>query len=149
MKTVIQRVQYANVAVNGERLAQIGPGLLILVGFSDADDHSVVDQMAAKIIRLRIFDDPQGKMNLDLSAVGGAILSISQFTLYADCRHGNRPGFTKAGKWEHAEALYAYFNETLRRLGANVETGIFGAEMKVELLNDGPITILLDSEELK
>lgn len=122
---------------------------MILVGFSDADDEAVVDKMAAKIVHLRIFDDSQGKMNLALADVGGAILSISQFTLYADCRHGHRPGFTRAGKPAYATKLYDYFNEALRRLGVRVETGIFGEEMKVELLNDGPITILLDSEELK
>lgn len=148
MKTVIQRVQYAQVHIHGVTVGKIRQGFMILAGFSDADDAGVVERMAAKIVRLRIFDDAQGKMNLALPDVGGAILSISQFTLYADCRHGNRPGFTAAGKPEHAAKLYDDFNQALRRFGITVETGVFGEDMKVELLNDGPITIVLDSEDL-
>ena len=149
MKTVIQRVSEASVTIEGEVKGSIEQGYLILVGISDEDDETVVKKMADKIRKLRIFEDENGKMNLSIEQIGGAILSISQFTLYADCRKGNRPGFDKAGKPAHAEKLYLYFNQVLRDMGLTVEEGIFGAEMKVRLLNDGPVTILLDSQELK
>ncbi|MBR4163111.1 MAG: D-tyrosyl-tRNA(Tyr) deacylase [Solobacterium sp.] len=149
MKTVIQRVSEASVTIEGEVKGSIQQGYLILVGISDEDDETVVKKMADKIRKLRIFEDENGKMNLSIEQIGGAILSISQFTLYADCRKGNRPGFDKAGKPAHAEKLYLYFNQVLRDMGLTVEEGIFGAEMKVRLLNDGPVTILLDSQELK
>ena len=121
---------------------------MILVGISDSDDEAVVKKMAEKISKLRIFEDEAGKMNLSILQTGGSILSISQFTLYANCAKGNRPSFDGAGKPEHAKQMYLYFNECLRNLGIHTEEGIFAAEMKVELLNDGPVTILLDSEQM-
>ncbi|MCR4950779.1 MAG: D-tyrosyl-tRNA(Tyr) deacylase [Solobacterium sp.] len=148
MRTVIQRVSHASVTIDGEVHGKCGGGFLILVGISDSDDETVVMKIAQKIAKLRIFEDEAGKMNLSILQTGGSVLSISQFTLYADCRKGNRPGFDKAGKPEHAKRLYLYFNDCLRSLGIHTEEGIFGAEMKVELLNDGPVTICLDSETL-
>ncbi|MBQ9046532.1 MAG: D-tyrosyl-tRNA(Tyr) deacylase [Solobacterium sp.] len=148
MKLVIQRVTEASVTIDGEIHGQIGTGFLLLVGIQDRDDEQVMRKMAAKAAHMRIFEDSAGKMNLALDAVNGAILSISQFTLFADCHKGNRPSFANAGKPEHAEKMYLYFNECLRELGLRVEEGIFGADMKVRLLNDGPVTILLDSDEM-
>lgn len=148
MKTVIQRVTEASVTIDGEIHGQIDTGFMILVGIRDEDTEADVRKMADKISKLRIFEDDAGKMNLSLSQVNGAVLSISQFTLYADCKKGNRPSFDKAGKPEHAKKMYLYFNEYMRSLGFRVEEGIFGAEMKVRLLNDGPVTILLDTETL-
>lgn len=148
MKVVVQRVTEASVTIDGEVHGQIGHGFLLLVGVSDEDTEEVIKKVADKIAKLRIFEDENGKMNLALPAVNGEILSISQFTLFADCAKGNRPSFAKAGKPEHAKALYLYFNEYLRSLGLKVEEGIFAADMKVRLLNDGPVTILLDSNEL-
>ena len=149
MRTVIQRVTHAEVVIEGQTHGAIQKGFMILVGIEDNDDETIVRKVADKIARLRIFTDEEDKMNLNLSQVGGSILSISQFTLYADCHKGNRPSFSKAGKPDHAKKLYLYFNEYLRSLGFTVEEGIFGADMKVTLLNDGPVTILLDSDELK
>ena len=149
MRTVIQRVTHAEVVIEGQTHGAIQKGFMILVGIEDNDDETIVRKVADKISRLRIFTDEEDKMNLNLSQVGGSILSISQFTLYADCHKGNRPSFSKAGKPDHAKKLYLYFNEYLRSLGFTVEEGIFGADMKVTLLNDGPVTILLDSDELK
>lgn len=148
MRTVIQRVAHASVTIDGEVHGKCGQGFLILAGISDSDDENTVSKMAQKIAKLRIFEDDAGKMNLSIAQIGGSILSISQFTLYADCAKGNRPSFAKAGKPEHAKRLYLFFNECLRELGIHTEEGIFAAEMKVELLNDGPVTIWLDSEEL-
>lgn len=146
MKTVIQRVSEASVTIDGRVHGEIGRGFLVLLGVSDADDEMVAARMADKIARMRIFTDEDDKMNLSLEQVGGAVLSISQFTLFADCRKGNRPSFSDAGKPAHAEPLYRYFNECLRRHGLRVEEGVFGADMKVRLLNDGPVTIVLDSD---
>lgn len=148
MKFIIQRVQYARVAVNGEVVGSIDRGYLVLIGVSDADTKNIADKMVRKMVGLRIFRDDAGKTNLNLEAVGGSLLLISQFTLYADCHHGNRPSFIQAGKPELAQALYEYIASKCRETVPNVQTGIFGAEMKVELLNDGPFTIVLDSEEL-
>ena len=148
MRTVIQRVSYASVTIDGQVHGKIGKGYMILVGICDEDTEETVRKMAEKISKLRIFEDDAGKMNLSILQTGGAVLSISQFTLYAVCRKGNRPSFDKAGKPELAQRLYLYFNDVLRELGLHVEEGIFGAEMKVELLNDGPVTICLDSAEL-
>ena len=148
MKIVIQRVSEASVTIDGTVHGKIGKGFLLLVGVTDADNEQIARKMADKLSKLRIFEDEQGKMNLSLTQVGGEILSVSQFTLLADCRKGNRPSFTGAGSPEHAEKLYLYLNEYLRSLGFTVEEGIFGAEMKVRLLNDGPVTILLDSNQL-
>ncbi len=149
MKTVIQRVTEASVTIDGQIHGQINQGYMILVGISDTDDEETVRKIADKIVKLRIFEDENGKMNLSLGQVNGSILSISQFTLYASCRRGNRPDFDGAGKPEHAKKLYLYFNDYLRSLGIHTEEGIFGADMKVRLLNDGPVTIILDSEDLK
>lgn len=148
MRTVIQRVSEASVEVEGRICGKIGRGYLVLAGISDEDDEASVRKMADKIYKLRIFEDENGKMNLSLPQVGGAVLSISQFTLFADAAKGNRPSFSKAGKPEHARRLYLYFNDYLRSYGLTVEEGIFAADMKVRLLNDGPVTILLDSEDL-
>ena len=121
---------------------------MTLVGFCESDTKAIVDKMIDKMIGLRIFEDDQGKMNLSLADVQGAILSISQFTLYADCRKGRRPGFTEAAKPDIAISLYDYYNQKIQDLGIHVETGVFGADMKVSLLNDGPVTILLDSQDI-
>ncbi len=147
MRVVVQRVSEASVTIDGEVHGKINRGYLLLVGIQDSDNEEVVRKMADKIYRMRIFVDENDKMNLSLSQVGGEILSISQFTLYADCKKGNRPSFSLAGKPEHAKKMYLYFNEYMRSLGVKVDEGIFGADMKVRLLNDGPVTILLDSNE--
>ena len=148
MKTVIQRVKRASVEIDGRIHGSIERGHMILVGISDTDDAAIVEKMAQKIAKLRIFADENGKMNLNLEQINGKILSISQFTLYADCRKGNRPSFDGAGKPEHAEQMYLYFNACMRNEGYIVEEGIFGADMQVELLNDGPVTMILDSDEI-
>lgn len=148
MRTVIQRVSEASVTIDGSVRGAIGRGYMILVGIADSDDEAVINKMADKIARLRIFEDENGKMNLNLEQVSGAILSISQFTLYADCHKGNRPSFSKAGRPDHAKKMYLYFNDVMRRYGFDVQEGIFGADMKVRLLNDGPVTIVLDSDTL-
>lgn len=146
MKTVIQRVSEASVTIDGSVHGAIGTGYMILVGITHEDTEKEVMRMADKIEKLRIFTDADDKMNLSLKQVDGAILSISQFTLYADCRKGNRPSF--GYKVERAEELYLFFNEYMRKKGIQVEEGIFGADMKVRLLNDGPVTIVLDSADL-
>lgn len=148
MRTVIQRVSEASVTIDGSVHGAIGRGYMILVGIADSDDEAVINKMADKIARLRIFEDENGKMNLNLEQVSGAILSISQFTLYADCHKGNRPSFSKAGRPDHAKKMYLYFNDVMRRYGFDVQEGVFGADMKVRLLNDGPVTIVLDSDTL-
>ena len=121
---------------------------MVLVGFAGDDTTAIIDKMIDKLINLRIFEDEQGKMNRSLMDVNGSILSISQFTLYADCKRGRRPGFTDAARPEIAIPLYDYFNQELKEKGIHVETGIFGADMKVSLLNDGPVTIILDSQDI-
>lgn len=150
MKFVIQRVSEASVEVEGKTIGRIGTGFLVLIGVCDKDDEAACEKMVKKMLGLRIFADAEGKTNLNIDAVGGGVLLVSQFTLYADCRHGNRPSFTDAGSPEHAEKLYDYICSLCReRLGdARVATGSFGAEMKVSLVNDGPFTIVLDSEQL-
>lgn len=148
MRFVIQRVAHASVSVDGSVRGKIQKGFLVLIGISGADTEETADRMIKKMLGLRIFEDENGKTNLDLRAVNGELLLISQFTLYADCRRGNRPGFTRAGKPEEAKALYEYIIRKCREEFQTVEQGVFGADMKVELLNDGPFTILLDSEEL-
>ena len=127
MRTVIQRVSEASVTIDGSVHGAIGRGYMILVGIADSDDEAVINKMADKIARLRIFEDENGKMNLNLEQVSGAILSISQFTLYADCHKGNRPSFSKAGRPDHAKKMYLYFNDVMRRYGFDVQEGIFGA----------------------
>lgn len=148
MKIVIQRVKESSVTIDGKIKGSIQKGYMTLVGFCESDTKAIVDKMIDKMIGLRIFEDDQGKMNLSLADVQGAILSISQFTLYADCRKGRRPGFTEAAKPDIAISLYDYYNQKIQDLGIHVETGVFGADMKVSLLNDGPVTILLDSQDI-
>ena len=146
MKLVIQRVSCASVTVRGEVIGHIGQGFLVLVGVGQKDTKEDADRLARKMIGLRIFSDENGKINKSLKDVDGQLLLVSQFTLYADCRHGNRPGFTDAADPGLAEELYEYLIDICRREIPVVEQGEFGAEMKVELVNDGPFTILLDSE---
>ena len=148
MRFLIQRVNEAKVEVDGETVGSIGKGFLVLIGISGTDDTAVADKMIKKLTGLRIFEDENGKTNLDLKAVGGQLLLISQFTLYADCRRGNRPSFTDAGAPDKADQLYHYIIEGCRREIAVVEEGRFGAEMKVSLVNDGPFTVFLDSAEI-
>lgn len=150
MRIVVQRCLRAEVRIDGRIVGQIGQGFMLLVGITENDTKAEAELLAKKIAQLRVFEDPEGKMNLAIRDVGGAILSISQFTLYADCRKGNRPSFIRAARPEQASPLYDYFNETLRETyGLTVETGRFGADMKVDFINDGPVTILLDTDELK
>ena len=148
MRFVIQRVKEANVVVDNKVIGKICHGLLVFVGVSDADDTKIADKMIDKLVKLRIFDDAEGKTNLSISDVGGEFLIISQFTLYADCRKGNRPSFTSAGKPDLANELYEYIISQIKGKGFKAEHGEFGADMKVSLLNDGPFTILLDSDEI-
>ena len=148
MKFVIQRVSHASVTVDGEVIGKIGRGYMVLIGVCDADDETVADKRVDKMIKLRINEDAEGKTNLSLADVDGGLLLISQFTLYANCKKGNRPSFIEAGSPEHANALYEYIIARCKEQVPVVEKGSFGAEMKVELVNDGPFTILLDSEKL-
>ncbi len=148
MRFVVQRVTHASVTVDGNVIGKIGQGFMVLIGVSDEDTKETADKMVKKLLGLRIFEDENGKTNLDLHTVGGSLLLISQFTLYADCRHGNRPSFIKAGKPDMANEMYEYIIAKCREQVETVETGEFGADMKVELLNDGPFTILLDSDQL-
>ena len=149
MKVVIQRVTEASVTVDTETVGAIGPGLLLLVGIAPGDTDAVMQAVAAKITNLRIFEDAEGRMNLSLLETGGAILAVSQFTLFADCRKGRRPSFTSAAPPEQASRLFSRFVEILREQVARVETGVFQAMMEVRLNNWGPVTILLDSRELR
>lgn len=149
MRFVIQRVTHASVTVDGQRVGAIGKGLLVLVGVSNEDNQAIADKMVKKLLGLRIFEDSQGKTNLDIHTVKGEMLLISQFTLYADCKKGNRPSFINAGAPDMANNLYEYIMEKCNeQLDMPVQRGIFGADMKVELLNDGPFTIILDSQEI-
>ena len=148
MRFVIQRVTNADVKVEGQTIGEIGKGFMVLIGVSDEDTKETADKMVKKLLGLRIFEDENGKTNLDIHTVGGSLLLISQFTLYADCKHGNRPSFIKAGKPDMANEMYEYIIAKCREQVETVETGEFGADMKVELLNDGPFTILLDSDQL-
>lgn len=148
MRFVIQRVTQADVTIDGNIYSEIGKGFLVLIGVSDEDTEAVADKMIKKLIGLRIFEDADVKTNLALKDVDGSLLLVSQFTLYADCRKGNRPSFVKAGAPAHAEALYQYVIESCKKEVPVVKTGVFGADMKVSLQNDGPFTIVLDSKEL-
>ena len=148
MRFLIQRVNRASVTVDGRKVGEIGKGLLVFVGISHTDTVEIADKMTKKLTGLRIFEDENGKTNLNLKTVGGELLVISQFTLYADCCKGNRPSFTNAGDPEKANTLYRYIIDLCRSEVDRVEEGSFGAEMKVELVNNGPFTILLDSEEI-
>ena len=149
MRVVLQRVKHASVHVDGQETGSIGQGFLILLGVSDTDDESIADKMADKICKLRIFEDENGKTNRSLQDVDGEILVVSQFTLYADCRKGNRPSFTGAARPETAIPLYEAFIARCRESGLPVETGEFGADMKVELLNDGPVTLWMDTKDMR
>lgn len=148
MKFVIQRVTHADVVVDGNELGRIGKGFMVLIGVSKEDDRAIADKMVDKMIKLRIFEDENGKTNLSLGDVGGELLLISQFTLYANCKKGNRPSFIDAGAPYEANALYEYIIERCKERVNVVERGEFGANMKVSLLNDGPFTIVLDSSEI-
>ena len=148
MRFVIQRVKHASVTVGGEVVGKIGRGYMVLIGACDADDETIADKMVDKMIKLRINRDAEGKTNLSLADVDGELLLVSQFTLYANCKKGNRPSFVDAGSPDHANALYEYIIEKCRERVPVVQTGSFGEEMAVELLNDGPFTIILDSDKL-
>ena len=148
MKAVLQRVTRAAVTVDGQTVGQIGKGFLILLGVSNEDTEETARKLADKICRLRIFEDENGKTNLSLADVGGELLVVSQFTLYADCKKGNRPSFIKAGAPDHANRIYEDFMECCKDHADKVEHGIFGADMKIDLVNDGPFTLALDSGEL-
>lgn len=148
MRLVIQRVQNAEVRVEEKVIGKIGRGFLVLVGISQTDTEEISDKMLKKLLGLRIFEDADGKTNLDIHAVSGEILFVSQFTLYADCRKGNRPSFIHAGSPDKANALYEYMIQEAGKQIPDVQHGQFGADMKVSLLNDGPFTIVLDSAEI-
>lgn len=149
MKFVIQRVTSADVKVDGKVIGAIDKGFMVLIGISNEDTRDTADKMIEKMLKLRIFEDAEGKTNLSLSDVGGSILLISQFTLYADCKKGNRPSFINAGKPDMANELYEYIISKCKTYdGLKVERGQFGADMKVSLVNDGPFTIVLDSSEI-
>jgi len=148
MKFVVQRVNEASVAVDGKVIGQINKGFLVLIGVSDDDTKEIADKMVKKLLGLRIFDDENDKINLSLTDVGGELLLISQFTLYANCKKGYRPSFTDAGAPDMANEMYEYIIDKCRSENYHVETGEFGADMKVSLLNDGPFTIILDSKEI-
>lgn len=148
MRFVIQRVSESEVTVDGEVLGKIGKGFVVLIGVSDTDTKEIADKMIRKMLALRIFEDEQGKTNLSLDTVDGELLLISQFTLYANCRKGNRPSFIEAGAPEAAEEMYEYIIGKCREQVKVVERGRFGADMKVHLVNDGPFTIILDSAAL-
>lgn len=148
MRFVIQRVTEASVTIDGEISGKIGKGYLVLIGVADTDTKEIADKMIRKMIGLRIFEDEQGKTNLSLADVDGGLLLVSQFTLYANCKRGNRPSFIEAGKPDMANEMYEYIIEKCRESVDEVQTGEFGADMKVQLLNDGPFTILLYSDQL-
>ena len=148
MRFVVQRVTHASVTVDGQVIGKIGNGFMVLIGVADTDTREIADKMVKKLLGLRIFEDENGKTNLDIHTVGGDLLLISQFTLYANCRHGNRPSFIEAGKPDMANEMYEYIIAKCKEQVSVVEKGEFGADMKVELLNDGPFTILLDSDQL-
>ena len=148
MRFVIQRVTSADVKVDGETVGAIGKGFMVLIGVADSDTREIADKMVKKLVGLRIFEDEQGKTNLSLDAVGGSLLLISQFTLYANCKKGNRPSFIGAGGPEMAEDMYEYIIAKCKESVSSVERGCFGADMKVTLTNDGPFTIILDSDQI-
>ena len=148
MRFVVQRVTHASVTVDSQVIGKIGNGFMVLIGVADTDTREIADKMVKKLLGLRIFEDENGKTNLDIHTVEGELLLISQFTLYANCRHGNRPSFIEAGKPDMANEMYEYIIAKCKEQVPVVEKGKFGADMKLELLNDGPFTILLDSDQL-
>ena len=148
MRFLVQRVSEARVEVDGAVTGRIGRGFMVLVGICAEDSEAEADKLIRKLVGLRIFEDSEGRTNLDIDAVGGNLLMVSQFTLYADCRKGNRPSFVRAGAPEHARRLYRYICDSLRARFPDLQEGIFAAEMKVHLINDGPFTVLLDSAEI-
>ncbi len=147
MKVVVQRVLNAKVVVGGETVGEIGQGILALVGFEKGDINSYIDKMADKIVNLRIFEDAAGKMNLSLKDINGELLLVPNFTLAADCRKGRRPSFQSSEDPDRAEEMFSRLVDACRSFGVNVETGIFGADMKVHLVNDGPVTFILTSKD--
>ena len=148
MRAVVQRVSRASVRVDAKTVGEIGKGLVVLVGIRSGDSREAADYLAEKVVNLRIFPDAEEKMNLSVSDVGGAVLAVSQFTLFGDVRRGRRPSYIDAAPPEEAEPLYEYFLAALRGHGLRVESGVFRAMMEVELVNDGPVTILIDSERV-
>ena len=148
MRFVIQRVTESSVEIDGETVGKIGKGFMVLIGVSNSDTKEIADKLVDKMIKLRIFEDENGKTNLSLADVGGGLLLISQFTLYADCKKGNRPGFRNAGAPDFASDMYDYIIEKAKERVPVVEKGVFGADMKVSLVNDGPFTVILDSDEI-
>lgn len=148
MRLVVQKVSQSSVKIEGEIVGAIDKGYMVLVGVTNGDDELLVEKMVDKLVNLRIFEDENDKLNLSLLDVGGSVLSISQFTLYANCKKGRRPSFIDAAKPDISSPLYDFFNKKLEEKGINVERGVFGAMMEVSLINDGPVTIILDSNEL-
>lgn len=148
MRFVIQVASDAKVEVDNNIIGQIPKGFMVLIGIENADTREIADKMIKKMLGLRIFPDENGKTNLSLEQVGGELLLVSQFTLYADCRHGNRPGFTNAGAPDFAKEMYQYIIEKCKAMNVHTETGEFGADMRVSFTNEGPFTIILDSREL-
>ena len=148
MRIVLQRVKEARVDVEGSTVGQIGPGLLLLLGVTSSDDEKAAAHLADKVVNLRIFSDDDGRMNRSVQDTGGSFLVVSQFTLYGDCRKGRRPSFDQAAPPEQARLLYEFFVSLLRATSLTVQTGIFQAEMQVHLINDGPVTFVLDSNQL-
>ena len=148
MRLVVQKVSQSSVKIEGEIVGAIDKGYMVLVGITNGDDELLVEKMVDKLVNLRIFEDENDKLNLSLLDVGGSVLSISQFTLYANCKKGRRPSFIDAAKPDISSSLYDFFNKKLEEKGINVERGVFGAMMEVSLINDGPVTIILDSNEL-
>jgi len=148
MRFCIQVVRQASVDIDGVRTASIGQGMLVLVGVGKEDDEAVADKMIAKLLKMRIFSDSNGKTNLSIADIEGEMLLVSQFTLYADCRHGNRPSFTDSMPPQRAKELYDYISDSIRPKVKKLELGVFGADMQVSLINDGPFTVILDSEDI-
>lgn len=146
MKFVIQRVKNAQVDINNKDVAKINNGFLVLIGITHTDTKDIADYLVKKLINLRVFEDENGKMNLSLNDINGSLLLVSQFTLYADCSSGNRPSFTDAAKPDFANELYEYIIDECKKKIDKVETGVFGADMKVSLINDGPVTIILEKK---
>ncbi len=145
MRFCIQVVKQASVDIDGKRIASIGPGILVLAGIGKEDDEAVADKMIAKLLKMRIFSDEAGKTNLSLADIDGEMLLVSQFTLYADCKHGNRPSFTDSMGPQRAEELYDYIADSIRPQVKKLDLGVFGPDMQVSLVNDGPFTVILDS----